>query len=76
LEFTGREDSVFQPYNLDNHLYMEYTEFLGTYADIPIATIIDGWKKAYGRERVQGWIRELEEDQGRERLDFYQEDVV
>jgi transglutaminase-like putative cysteine protease len=76
LEFDGLEDSVFQPYNLDNHLYMEYTEFLGTYADIPVDVIIAGWEKAYGREKVQAWIRELEEAQGKTIWNFYQEDVV
>lgn len=76
LEFNGLEDSVFQPYNLDNHLYMEYTEFLGTYADIPVDIIVAGWEKAYGRERVQAWIRELEGAQGKTIRNFYQEDVV
>jgi transglutaminase-like putative cysteine protease len=76
LEFNGLEDSVFQPYNLENCQYMEYTEFLGTYADIPVEIIVAGWEKAYGREKVQGWIRELEEAQGKGALDFYQEDVI
>jgi hypothetical protein len=55
---------------------MEYTEFLGTYADIPIDVIITGWEEAYGRERVQGWIREMETPQGKGGPDFYREDVV
>ncbi len=76
LEFNGLEDSVFQPYNLDNHLYMEYMEFLGTYADIPVDIIVAGWEKAYGRERVKAWIRELEEAQGKTIWKFYQEDVI
>lgn len=76
LEFNGLEDSVFQPYNLENHLYMEYIEFLGTYADIPVDIIVAGWEKAYGREKVQAWIKELEEAQGKTTWDFYQEDVV
>lgn len=76
LEFNGLEDSVFQPYNLDNHLYMEYVEFLGTYADVPVDIIVAGWEKAYGREKVQTWIRELEEAQGKTIWNFYQEDVV
>ncbi len=76
LEFNGLEDSVFQPYNQDNHLYMEYIEFLGTYADIPVDVIVSGWEKAYGRERVQAWIKELEESQGNTIWNFYQEEVV
>ncbi|MBI5604248.1 MAG: transglutaminase domain-containing protein [Deltaproteobacteria bacterium] len=75
LEFNGLEDSVFQPYNSENHLFMEYTEFSGTYADIPVEVIVAAWEKAYGRERVQGWIKGLEDAQGIVR-NFYQEEVV
>jgi transglutaminase-like putative cysteine protease len=76
LEFNGLEDSIFQPYNLENRLFMEYTDFLGTYADIPVEIIVAAWEKEYGRERVQGWIKGLEETQGNKRKDFYQEEVV
>ncbi len=76
LEFSGLEDSIFQPYNLENRLFMEYTDFLGTYADIPVEIIVAAWEKEYGRERVQGWIKGLEEAQGNKRKDFYQEEVV
>lgn len=76
LEFNGQEDSVFQPFNLDHQLYMEYTEFLGTYADIPVDVIVNGWEKAYGREKVRAWIREMEEAQGKTIGNFYQEEVI
>jgi transglutaminase-like putative cysteine protease len=76
LEFNGLEDSVFQPYNLVNQQYMEYMADLGSYADIPVDIIVKGWEKEYGQERVQGWIRELEEAETKKKPDFYQEDVV
>ena len=76
LEFNGLEDSIFQPYNSENRLFMEYTDFHGTYADIPVEIIINAWEKAYGRERVQSWIKDFEEAQGRKEKDFYQEEVV
>lgn len=76
LEFNGLEDSIFQPYNLENRLFMEYTDFLGTYADIPVEIIVAAWEEEYGRGRVQGWIKGLEEAQGKKQKDFYQEDVV
>jgi transglutaminase-like putative cysteine protease len=50
LEFDGRNDSLFQPYNSDNHKFMDYVEDLGIYADIPLPQILAGWKKAYGKE--------------------------
>src|SRR4030042_761513 len=51
LEFNGREDSLFQPYNLENQKFMEYVAFEGIFADIPVKQIVAGWKKAYGEER-------------------------
>ena len=56
LEFNGREDSIFQPFNEEKHRFMEYLEFLGSYADIPVDEIVAAFKKTYGEERVQGWI--------------------
>jgi transglutaminase-like putative cysteine protease len=76
LEFNGLEDSIFQPFNLENRLFMEYTELLGTYSDIPVDTIVTAWEEAYGKERVQGWIKGFEESGGKKRFDFYKEDVV
>jgi len=58
LEFDGRQDSIFQPYNLENRRFMEYVSFLGTRADVPVAQIIAAWEGAYGKERVSRWIRE------------------
>jgi len=76
LEFNGTEDSIFQPYNLDHHLFMEYLELLGTYDDVPVGPIVAAWEKTYGKERVRNWIRGFEESKGKKRFDFYREDVV
>lgn len=75
LEFNGREDSIFQGYNLDSQKFMEYVEYLGTYADLPLETIRAGWEKAYGRERVAAWIARHEAANGKPIADFYTEDV-
>jgi len=60
LEFNGREDSIFHPYNMEKKQFMEYLENHGTYADIPVTTILEAWEKAYGKERVQKWIANIE----------------
>ena len=60
LEFNGREDSVFQAYNLEDRQFMEYVDNHGVYADIPVETIVAAWKSTYGEKRVQGWIRQME----------------
>ena len=59
LEFNGRDDSIFHPYNLESRQFMEYVADHGTYADIPVDMLVAAWKAAYGEERVQGWIETL-----------------
>lgn len=76
LEFNGREDSLFQAYNLENQKFMEYLEFCGIYADIPVNTIVAAWKKAYGEDRVKNWIKRFEEGGSRSISDFESEDVL
>jgi hypothetical protein len=55
---------------------MEYVAFHGTYADVPVATIVKAWKEAYGTRRVEGWI-ESNEIRNKKKLidthDFYSE---
>jgi transglutaminase-like putative cysteine protease len=60
LEFNGREDSIFHAYNMEKKQFMEYLEFHGTYADIPVSDILSAWKKAYGKDRLMKWIADLE----------------
>jgi transglutaminase-like putative cysteine protease len=76
LEFNGREDSLFQAYNLQNQKFMEYVAFHGVYADIPVDRIVAAWEKAYGEDRVKNWIRKFEEEEGRSLSDFDSEDVL
>jgi transglutaminase-like putative cysteine protease len=63
LEFNGREDSVFQPFNLGNRKYMEYVEDFGSFADVPLGAILAAWRKTYGEnfiEKVENMAREKE----------------
>jgi transglutaminase-like putative cysteine protease len=75
LEFNGREDSIFQPYNEQNRKYMEYVEFLETCEDVPVERILTAWEGTYGRDRVQGWIRNQENSKRKDAPDFKEEDV-
>ena len=75
LEFNGREDALFQPFNKRNEKFMDYLEYTGTYADIPVSAIVEGWETAYGKERVRRWIRMFEERGGISLGDFEREDV-
>jgi len=76
LEFNGREDSLFQPYNLQNQRFMQYVAFRGVYADIPVEEIVDAWKEAYGTDRINCWIKGFEEAEGRSLSDFEKEEVL
>ena len=76
LEFNGREDSIFQPYNEEKKLFMEYITDHGTYADIPVDQIVEAWKATYGRERVRKWITAFEKSSGTIKRKFENEDIV
>ncbi len=76
LDFNGREDSIFQAYNLENKQFMEYVEFHASYADIPVDTIVAAWKKIYGKERVRKWIEIFEKSGGKSIRDFDSEEVL
>lgn len=75
LEFNGREDSLFQPFNEENQRYMEYVDFIGIYADVPVAAILSAWRQTYGEERVDNWIQMIEERSGESVSDFEREEV-
>jgi len=47
LEFDGREDSIFHPFDRDNRRHMEYLRERGTYADVPVAEIMQAFRDAY-----------------------------
>jgi len=76
LEFDGRTDSIFQPYNLEHQKFMEYLAFHGTHDDIPVAELLAAWEDTYGKARVQGWIKALEEGGALRPRRFEAEDVV
>jgi len=76
LEFNGREDSLFQAYNLRNQKFMEYVAFHGVYADLPVDKIFAAWEKAYGKDRVRNWIKRFEEGGERSLSNFEREEVL
>ena len=49
LEFDGRADSIFHPFDKDNRRHMEYLRDRGTFADVPVDTIQQAFKEAYPR---------------------------
>jgi transglutaminase-like putative cysteine protease len=47
LEFDGRTDSIFHPFDADNRRHMEYLRDRGTFADVPVDTIQRAFQEAY-----------------------------
>ena len=49
LEFDGREDSIFHPFDEDDRRHMEYLRDRGVYADVPVEEIQRAFRDAYPR---------------------------
>ena len=47
LEFDGREDSIFHPYDEDERRHMEYLRDRGSHADVPVAKIMEVFRETY-----------------------------
>jgi transglutaminase-like putative cysteine protease len=47
LDFDGREDSIYHPYDLDGRRHMEYLHFRGEYADLPFGEMTRDFAKYY-----------------------------
>ncbi len=75
LEFNGKDDAIFQPYNLEKKKFMEYIRYRGSYDDVPIDEIIKVFEQTYGKERVRSWIRWFEETGKISMRDFLKEKV-
>ncbi len=76
LEFDGCRDALFQAYNLQKQKFMEYLEYCGTYSDVPVSKIVSAWEEAYGKARVDQWIKRVEAHGSIRSSDFAREDVV
>ena len=48
LEFNGRDDSIFHPFDRDGNRHMEYVKGRGHYADLPLEEIRETFKEYYG----------------------------
>jgi len=45
LEFNGREDSIFHPFDDKQRKHMEYVHERGSFADVPFETILETFRK-------------------------------
>ena len=54
LEFDGRSDSIFHPFDEDDRRHMEYINFRGTFADVPAERIMRDFQEYYPSGYSQG----------------------
>ena len=47
LEFDGRHDSIFHPFDADDRRHMEYLRDRGSFPDVPTAQIQQAFREAY-----------------------------
>ncbi len=73
LEFNGRDDALFQPYNSAKKPFMEYIGYHGSFSTVPLQQMLKAWEDFYGAERVQGWFDIKCSTFIKERSDFLEE---
>jgi transglutaminase-like putative cysteine protease len=49
LEFDGRNDSIFHPFDADERRHMEYLRDRGSFEDVPVAEIREAFREYYPR---------------------------
>jgi len=49
LEFDGRADSIFHPFDEDDRRHMEYLRDRGNFADVPVTEIREAFREYYPR---------------------------
>jgi transglutaminase-like putative cysteine protease len=47
LEFDGRADSIYHPFDLEGNRHMEYLSYRGEFADVPIDSIYETFHREY-----------------------------
>ena len=60
LEFDGREDSIFHPFDLDDRRHMEYVNDRGVFADVPAGQIMRDFREYYSAAYAGGEDAERE----------------
>lgn len=65
LEFDGREDSIYHPFDLAGNRHMEYLNFRGEFADVPLDEMRATFARHYG-EVAQPETASFELDVARE----------
>lgn len=66
LEFDGREDSLYHPFDLEGRQHMEYLRYRGEFADVPIAELRADFARFYAPMLAQLASGDFDAEIGRE----------
>jgi transglutaminase-like putative cysteine protease len=47
LEFNGMTDSIYHPFDLEGNMHMEYLQYRGEFADVPLNEMMDTFRREY-----------------------------
>lgn len=47
LEFNGITDSIYHPFDLEGNMHMEYLQYRGEFADVPLNEMMDTFRREY-----------------------------
>lgn len=67
LDFDGKNDSVFHPFDVNGNQHMEYVRDRGVYADVPLDEIVAAFQRHYPRlmeEKMPAAGADFERDAG------------
>lgn len=62
LEFDGRRDSIYHPFDMDGNRHMEYVSDRGELADVPIEAIDKTFREQYGQLDYMGAGADFDQD--------------
>jgi len=67
LDFDGRSDSIYHPFDLEGKRHMEYLAYRGEFADVPLDEIAETFRREYLKDsswNQADFDREVEQETG------------
>ena len=58
LEFNGMTDSIYHPFDLEGNMHMEYLQYRGEFADVPLNDMMDTFRREYQPD--ESWNQEAD----------------
>lgn len=56
VEFDGHTQAIFHSHDLNGRLHIEYVNDHGVFADLPLQTILNGFRRAYPEDMIRAWM--------------------